>query len=1025
MSIHRTNDADVQASLSLANSSVQPGDNVSDLTNDAGYVTATLTQEQVEDYAGALVATGGTKTLITVTYDDINGNMDFVVDNNLANYDNSTSGFLDATTVEAQVDHVNIANIGTNTHAQIDTHIADATLHFTEASIDHGSISGLGDNDHPQYVLLTDLADTTPGSDGTDLVGIPVIGSPAIDDLGSYIGATSSIGTISGGVITDSGSGQVDISAWAGILRATDSLTSETLSTEISASTNVSLTDASNNYIFADYNSGTPAFTIETTLTTVLDARKTLLCTVYRDGTTLHITNAKSAVGNFPETWSIRSKFVDGIQRESGCIIGETGTRNISLSAGECWLGIDKFSTAAFDSSGAGTFIYYYRDGVGGFTEVASQTQISNTQYDDGSGTLATLGTHKYGNAWVYLDLDSGVHVLYGRDNYSLNSANAAAEPLTKPPNITEFHTQLVGKIIIQEGASSFTTVQTPFTTVFNGVGTTDHGELTGLADDDHSQYLLASAATDRATFAANWTDLTDAGDSTLHYHATDRARANHTGTQTAATISDFDTEVSNNTDVAANTSARHVAVTVTDSSEIDFTLTGQDITASLIAASVDETKLDVSVNASLDLADSAAQSGDNVSIFTNDANYLTAATVEAQVDHVNIASIGTNTHAQIDSHIGDGTIHFTQGAISIPASQISDFDAEVANNTDVAANTSARHVAVTVTDSSEIDFTLTGQDITASLVAGSIDETKLDTSVNASLDLADSALQSGDVTTATIAAATLVTAAETIAANNNDTTIPTSAAVKAYADSAGGHDAVTVTDSAEIDFTLTGQDITASLIASSIDETKLDTSVNASLDLADSAYQSGDSPTFAAITATTSISLGNTDTLQFSNLAATGDAIISVDTGDKFTFREISGGGFEWEAEAGTQIMTLSAAGALTVGGNFTLGGGIFNIGPVEVVEISAGVITYTQSSLTVQPEGLSGTDSLTNISGGSNGDILILRTGANNRDITVVNGSGNIDCGANITMLTVADRVMLMKQGANWSLISQAIGN
>lgn len=39
-----------------------------------------------------------------------------------------------------------------------------------------------------------------------------------------------------------------------------------------------------------------------------------------------------------------------------------------------------------------------------------------------------------------------------------------------------------------------------------------------------------------------NATDLTDAGDSTLHYHATDRSRANHTGTQTASTISDFST---------------------------------------------------------------------------------------------------------------------------------------------------------------------------------------------------------------------------------------------------------------------------------------------------------------------------------------------------------------------------------------------------------------------------------------------------------------------------------------------------
>ncbi len=78
----------------------------------------------------------------------------------------------------------------------------------------------------------------------------------------------------------------------------------------------------------------------------------------------------------------------------------------------------------------------------------------------------------------------------------------------------------------------------------------------------------------------ANATDLTDAGDTALHFHSSDRNRANHTGTQTASTISDFDTEVSNNTDVAANTAARHAAATVTDSTSIDLTITGQDITA-------------------------------------------------------------------------------------------------------------------------------------------------------------------------------------------------------------------------------------------------------------------------------------------------------------------------------------------------------------------------------------------------------------------------------------------------------------
>lgn len=60
----------------------------------------------------------------------------------------------------------------------------------------------------------------------------------------------------------------------------------------------------------------------------------------------------------------------------------------------------------------------------------------------------------------------------------------------------------------------------------------------------------------------------------------------------------------------------------------------------------------------------------------------------------------------------------------------------------DLDAIETASHAAVTVTDSAEINFTLTGQDLTANIIAGSIDESKLDASTNASLDLADSAVQ-------------------------------------------------------------------------------------------------------------------------------------------------------------------------------------------------------------------------------------------------------------------------------------------
>ena len=66
--------------------------NNNQLTNGAGYITATLTNEQVQDIVGGMV-TGNTESGITVTYQDGDGTLDFSVasqtDNNFTNADHS------------------------------------------------------------------------------------------------------------------------------------------------------------------------------------------------------------------------------------------------------------------------------------------------------------------------------------------------------------------------------------------------------------------------------------------------------------------------------------------------------------------------------------------------------------------------------------------------------------------------------------------------------------------------------------------------------------------------------------------------------------------------------------------------------------------------------------------------------------------------------------------------------------------------------------------------------------------------
>jgi len=84
------------------------------------------------------INTGSTK--VTVTNDVPNNNVDIDI-------------------VEANIVHQNLSGVGSNTHTQLDNHLADATLHFTEASIDHTTISNIGTNTHAQ--IDTHIASTS------------------------------------------------------------------------------------------------------------------------------------------------------------------------------------------------------------------------------------------------------------------------------------------------------------------------------------------------------------------------------------------------------------------------------------------------------------------------------------------------------------------------------------------------------------------------------------------------------------------------------------------------------------------------------------------------------------------------------------------------------------------------------------------------------------------------------------------------------------------------------------------------
>ena len=184
-----------------------PTDN-SSLANGAGYITATLTDEQVEDYIGAML-TGNTETGITVTYQDTDGTIDFVVSGGGGGAVDSVNGdtgtvVLDADDIDdtsashkfvTSSDLTNLSNLsGTNTGDQ--TTITGNAGTATALAANGGNCSAgsapLGVNASGAVESCFDVwteAENTSAAYSTfsgayaDLTGKPTLFSESYDDL--------------------------------------------------------------------------------------------------------------------------------------------------------------------------------------------------------------------------------------------------------------------------------------------------------------------------------------------------------------------------------------------------------------------------------------------------------------------------------------------------------------------------------------------------------------------------------------------------------------------------------------------------------------------------------------------------------------------------------------------------------------------------------------------------------------------------------------------------------------------------
>ena len=427
--------------------------------------------------------------------------------------------------VAVQIGDSVIANVDTPGQTAGNWNILNSNIAYVPEDVANKvtSISGAStDTQYPSAKLVYDQLGTklTPTGVGSNLTLARVAGS-TYSTIQHWRNNITSPGIIAGGAVTDAGGGTINVTAGQGILKDTASVTATSYFCDWPASNGLTIPTDTVRYIGVEWNAGTPQ--VVALATDTFDYLTAVpLAVVINEAGTLHFQDGdrhliSNSISNTMERFEHTLPFARD-ERLGGLILGETGTRNITMSAGKVWEKLTELTVSAFNSAAADTFEAYYRASPSGFTRVAGLTQWPNTQYDDGSGTLATLSSNKYGVLWFFLEPDDGMIIMiYGRAQYN-SAAAAQAESAPSPyPDRVSTGCVLMGRIIFLKNAATAASIESAFTTQFSPSLSTSHSNLSNLdyANAGHTGFAAIAGSVSQA-FSAASIELGHATDTTI-----------------------------------------------------------------------------------------------------------------------------------------------------------------------------------------------------------------------------------------------------------------------------------------------------------------------------------------------------------------------------------------------------------------------------------------------------------------------------------------------------------------------------
>ena len=371
----------------------------------------------------------------------------------------------------------------------IDSDIALNTTHKTSNGSDHTFIDQDVTNGSSPAILGTNIT-AIPANN----INFTVLGTPTYETAQDWFNVIQTSGIISGFELSNSRSNtELDVAAGTGIIKTTDSEIGCSASFDFAGVQNVTLTGNNINYIYLDYNVGTPQIVATTNRASIELNRHFIIGRVYKNNSTLHILNAGVHLPNLARNEHERLVERDGFTYSSGAITSETGTLNLAITAGVWFLGHNRLTTNALDSSVADTWIYTHYGAASWITDNATASAVDTTHYNDGTDVLASLGSNNYGAQWVYISTDSHWYIIYDTINGTLSAAQAVTPP-TSLPSYLEHMGELIAKIIHKQDGT-IVSIEIIQEVEFTAAGIPNHNDTGSLQGGTANEYYHLTSA--------------------------------------------------------------------------------------------------------------------------------------------------------------------------------------------------------------------------------------------------------------------------------------------------------------------------------------------------------------------------------------------------------------------------------------------------------------------------------------------------------------------------------------------------